>query len=151
MHPSRFLRAFITAFVLFLLLDAFWHGGLMADFYNQRLISLNPLLAGAMLGLSPGILFVNAINAVALSYFILTHIQHGRSLADAAWIGALLGFTVVGTVNFLNNTFIPRWDIVLALVDTAWGTASGLVVALAIAATCGEERRRGIFGWLRRS
>ena len=150
MHSTRFLRAFVVSFLLFTLLDVFWHGGIMADFYNQRLNILNPSLAGTPIGFSPFILFVEAINAVAISYFVLTHVDDGKPLSDAAWIGALLGFTVTGTVNFLNHELVARWDIVMALVDTAWGTASGLVTALAIAAVCAEKRRRGLLGFMKR-
>lgn len=149
MNPIRYLRALLVAFVLFVLLDAFWHGGIMAGFYNQRLTFINPAIVGTPIGFSPFILFVAAINAVALSYFILSHIEDGKPMANAAWIGALLGFTVTATVNFLNHVLIPRWDIVLALVDTAWGTAAGIIGALAVATVC-AEKKRGWFGWLRR-
>lgn len=149
MHPARFLRAFLISFVLFTLLDVFWHGGIMADFYNQRLSFINPAIVGTPISFSPFLLFVAAINAVALSYFVLTHIDDGKPMTDAAWIGALLGFTVGGTVNFLNHVLIPRWDIVLALVDTAWGTVVGIIGALAVATVCAEQKK-GWFDWLKR-
>ncbi len=149
MNPARFLRAFVTSFILFSLLDAFWHGGIMADFYNQRLTMLNPSLAGVPIGLSPFIIFIQAINAITLSYFILSHIDDQKPLSDAAWIGALLGFTVTGTLNFLNHTLLIRWDIVLALVDTAWGTAAGIITALAVASICSGSKKRRWFGFLR--
>ena len=152
MHPTRFLRAFLVSFVLFALLDAFWHGNFMAGFYGQRLLVLNPSLAGVNLSFSPFILFVEAINAVALSYFVLSHKQCGKSLGDIVWIGALLGFTVTGTVNFLNHALMTRWDIMIALVDTAWGTASGIVTALAVATTCAEpQKAKGNFGFQKRA
>ena len=151
MNPTRYVRAFVTSFVLFLLLDAFWHGAFMTDFYSQRLLILNPSLAGATLSFSPFILFVNAINAVALSYFVLSHMDQGRPLSDAAWVGALLGFTVAGSVNFLNHALLVHWDIMLVLVDTAWSTVAGLIAALAIAVSCAESKPRGIFGMMKRS
>ena len=149
MTPTRYLRAFVVSFVLFVLLDAFWHGGIMVEFYNQRLMLLNPGIIGTPITFSPFILFIEAINAVALSYFVLSHIEDGKPLADAAWAGALLGFTVTVTLNFLNHVLIPEWDIVLALVDTAWGTVSGIIGALAIAVVCGE-RKKGWLRWFRR-
>lgn len=150
MNPSRFLRAFVTSFVLLLLLDGFWHGGVMADFYGQRLALIHSPLAYMPLSFSPFLLFLSAINAVTLSYFVLSHVEQKKPLADAAWIGALLGFTVTGSINFLNHTLLPRWDIVLVLVDTAWGTGSGIIAALAIATVCSTKRHRGFFGMLKR-
>lgn len=150
MNPTRFLRAFIVSFVLFTLLDAFWHGGILADFYNQRLAYLNPALVGTPIGLSPFMLLAEAVNAITLSYFVLSHTDNKKPLDDAAWIGALLGFTVTGTANFLNHTLLIRWDIVMALVDTAWGTAASIITALAIAAVCSEKKKRW-FGFLRRA
>ena len=147
MFPAKFFRGFLVAFILFVLLDAFWHGGVLAGFYNQRLMLLNPDLVGVPVGLSPLLLAVNAVNALALTYFVLMHMDHGRSMADAAWVGALLGFTVVGTVNGLNHVLIPGWDMTMAMVDTAWGTCSGIIGALAVAVVAGRERG-GVWGRL---
>ena len=133
----------MLSFILFTVFDALWHGGLLADFYGQRLLLLDPSTHGEVPGFSPFILFVEAINAVALSYFVLSHAPTGKPLADVAWIGALLGFTVSGSVNFLNHALLSHWDIVIALVDTAFGTIVGLVVALAIAFACGEKPKKG--------
>ncbi|MSR87317.1 DUF2177 family protein [Candidatus Peribacteria bacterium] len=150
MNPSRFLRAFATSFILIVLLDGFWHDGLMADFYMQRLAMINPSLMGQPITFTPFIIFIAAINAVTMSYLILTQVDSKKPLRDAAWIGMLLGFTVSGTLNFLNHTLIVRWDIVLALVDTAWGTVTGLITALAIASVCSKRRNKGLLGMMRR-
>ena len=148
MNNSRFIKGFILSFVLFVLLDAGWHGGVMADFYNQRLALMNPDLPGAP-GFSGWILFLEAINAFALTYFVLKVPTSKQPLNDGAWIGGLLGFVVTGSVNFLNHTLIPDWDVTLAIVDTAWGTALGLFAGIAVAAFCNEEKK-GWFGWLKR-
>lgn len=141
MTLTRYLRSFLVVFVLFLLLDAFWHNGLLKAFYAERLAMLNPALVSAPIGLMPQILFVNALNAITLTYVVLHHRSKGSYLAAAVFVGALLGVTVTGTVNFLNNAFVPAWDITLALVDTAWGLVVGIVGGLAAAVTGAEERR----------
>ena len=145
MTPSRFLKGFLVSLVLFTLLDAVWHGGIMAGFYQQRLMLMNPGTAVALVSFSPFILFVEAINAAALTYFVLHRQSADPDLSDAAWVGAFLGFTMSGTVNFLNHALIPEWDIVMAWVDTTWGTIAGCIAGIAVAALCGEHRRRGIF------
>ncbi|NOS66807.1 MAG: DUF2177 family protein [Candidatus Peribacteraceae bacterium] len=148
MTPTRFLKGFILSFVLFTLLDAVWHAGLMADFYNERLAVLNPGLGGAP-GFSPFILFLEAVNAAAITYFVLRTASNNRPLADGAMIGAILGFTVISSVNVLNHALIPGWDTTMVVVDTAWGTASGLVVGIGVAALC-IPQKRGWFAWMHR-
>jgi uncharacterized membrane protein len=144
MTYTRFLRSFIVAFVLFLLLDAFWHNGVMGDFYATRLVMLNPTLDPMKVGLMPQILFVNLINAVTLTYVVLHHKGEGSQLGNAAFLGGLLGLTVCGSINFLNNAFIPEWDTNLMLIDTGWGTIAGIVAGVAVAAV-GAPDKKGVF------
>ena len=135
--------------MLFIVLDAVWHGGIMADFYGRRLLMLNPASGGMVPSFAPFIFLLEAINAVTLTYFVLHCAPSGKMTQDALWIGALLGFTVTGSVNFLNHTLMPWWDIQMALVDTAAGTLIGMITATVVAAVT-QEHKRGFFGFLRR-
>lgn len=150
MRVSRFVKGFVVAFVLFVLLDMFWHGGVMAEFYARRLMMIHPGAVNTPPTFAPFILFLQAINAVTLTYIVQHCSPSGKPLTDAAWIGALLGFTVIGSVNVLNHTLIPRWDIQMVLVDTTWGTIAGLVAGIAIVAVSPPPKHRGFFWWLKR-
>ena len=150
MTTSRFIKGFIVSFILFVVLDGLWHGGLMVDFYSQRVLLLNPGSNGVPPTATPFIIFLEAINAVTLTYVLFRGAKPANPLQDALWIGALLGFTVSVSINFLNHSLIPFWDIQLALVDTAWGTVMGAIVAFFVVSLCPSEKHRGLFGFLHR-
>lgn len=148
MTPIRFLKGFVLSFLLFTLLDAVWHTGIMAPFYDARLAVINPGLGGAP-AFSEWLLFLEAVNAAALTIFVLRMASPTGSVGDGAWIGALLGFTVSGSINGLNHLLVPGWDTTLVMVDTVWGTVVGLIAGIAVAALCCESKR-GWFAWMRR-
>ncbi len=149
MTPTRFVKAFVVSFVLFTISDAVWHGGLMMSFYGQRLALMNPNVVGGP-SISPFIFLVQAINAVTFSYILLHCRPSGQPVCDAVWLGALLGFTVTGTVNFLNHALLPWWDIVLALVDVSWGTVNGAIAGAVVVFLCPPPERKGLWGLLGR-
>lgn len=144
MTYSRFLRSFLVCFVLLILLDAFWHSGVMADFYAARLLLLNPGVDPMSATLLPQLLFVNLLNAVTLTYVVLHHKGEGSAMGNAVFVGGLLGLTVVASINFLNNAFIPEWDTTLLLVDTGWGVIAGMVAGMTVAIT-GLPDKRSLF------
>ena len=148
MTLSRFIKGWILSFVLFSLLDGVWHAGVMAAFYNERLALMNPGLSGPP-AFGPLLLALEALNAAAITVFVLKTASAKNALGDGAWIGAFLGLTVSGTLNGLNHILVPAWDATLAMVDTAWGTVVGLIVGIAVAALCCETRH-GWFKWLRK-
>jgi uncharacterized membrane protein len=149
MTYTRFLRSFFVAFVLLLLLDWFWHKGIMADFYGARLMMVNPGLDFAGIGILPQMLFINLLNAVTVTYVVLHHKGEGSVLGNAAFVGGLLGLTVVGTLNFLNNAFVPAWDTALLMIDSAWGIVVGIIAGLSVAVT-GIPEERGLFSLLKK-
>lgn len=146
MTLPRFLRSFILVFVLFLLLDSFWHMGVMADFYLQHLA---PALRGTKPSLEWGIVALLGINAVTATYIVQSHIDQKRSVADILFVGALLGFTVSASINLLNLSILGWWDIILVLTDTAWGVVVGVLGAMAVLVTT-PKTKKGIFGFLKR-
>jgi uncharacterized membrane protein len=148
MTTTRFLKGFVLSFILFTLLDGVWHGGIMAQFYMDRLAVIAPG-SGGPTAFSPLMIFLEAVNAAALTYFVLRNASSRNPVGDGALVGLILGFTVISTVNGLNHTLIPGWDMTLALVDTAWGTVAGLLCGIAVATVCAEPKK-GLFRWFRR-
>jgi uncharacterized membrane protein len=145
MTLTRFLRSFVIVFLLHLLLDGFWHVGIMAEFYR---VHMSPVLYGAVPSWSWTITVLEGINAVTLTYIVQSHLDQKRSLADVLWVGGLLGFTVVSSMNLLNMNFLGWWNIQLAAVDIAWGTVVGIVGAMAVIVT-EQKKRKGFFALLK--
>lgn len=146
MTLPRFIRSYILVFVLFMLLDGFWHAGLMADFYADH---LQPALMGARPTIDWAIVALIAINAVTTTYIIQNHIEHDRSIADLLFTGGLLGFTVAASINLLNMSLLGWWDIILVIVDISWGTALGILGAIAVFASS-PKKKGGFFGFIKR-
>ncbi len=52
------------------------------------------------------------------------------SLGTAALYGAFLGLIVYGVYDMTNLAIITGWPLKFALVDMAWGTVSGGLIAM---------------------
>ena len=131
---TTFLKAFVTAFILFVLGDMLWHTILFGDFYNGRIALLN---GGTLPPMSfPYFIFAfEFIAAAGTVYFVLP----SRSVQEGAWKGALLGLMMVSAINFVCHTLITNWDLTLVGVDTMWGVVLGAITGAAIMMVSGKK------------
>lgn len=62
-----------------------------------------------------GAVIVYLLLAVGLYYFI---VKPGRSV----WEAALLGLVIYGTYDFTNYAILKNYDLMIAIMDTVWGS-----------------------------
>lgn len=120
----KYLYAYGIALVLFLILDAIWLGIVARSFYASRIGDL--LLDQPRWGVAA---VFYAIYVVGIVYFAVTTGMAAQSAAVAATNGALFGFFAYLTYNATNLSVMKGYDPLVAVVDTAWGTAVGAIVA----------------------
>jgi uncharacterized membrane protein len=125
----KYLYAYGIALVLFLILDAIWLGIVARGFYAGRIGDL--LLDQPRWGVAA---IFYAIYVVGLVYFAISAGMESGSVSVAALNGALFGFFAYLTYNATNLSVLRGYDPVVAVVDTAWGTALGAAVAGSTAA-----------------
>ena len=135
LNTSSFIKGLVAAFVVSVVGDMLWHNVLFADFYNQRLMRMT---GGTVPGFSAFIIVVELLAAAVTTYFVLAAARK-RTAAEGAFHGALIGFAMVGAVNFLNHALFPLWDATLVSVDTAWGVLLGAAAGASVIAVVGRK------------
>lgn len=123
---KRFLSAYLSTLVAFIVLDGLWLGVLMGPTYRAW---LGPLMLAQPV-IFPAVLFY----LVYIVGIVLIGVLPGLKLASlkhAAGYSALLGVMAYGTYDLTNWATLQGWPSQLALVDWAWGTfASGVAGAV---------------------
>ncbi len=120
----RYLKLFLTALPLLIILDVLWIG-ILADAFYQSEIGF--LLTDQVLW--PAAFLFYVLYASALIVFVLDPALKARSFKKAITLGAFLGFTAYMTYDLTNLATIGGWSLLLSVVDIAWGTVASLVVS----------------------
>lgn len=120
----KYVYAYGTALVLFLILDAIWLGVVARSFYSGRIGEI--MLDQPRWGVAA---IFYAVYVVGIVYFAIVGGMAAQSAGLAALNGALFGFFAYLTYNFTNLSVFKGYDPVVAVVDTAWGAIMGAVVA----------------------
>jgi uncharacterized membrane protein len=120
----KYAGAYGIALVIFLILDAIWLGVVARGFYTARMGDL--MLEQPRWGVA--ILFY-ALFVVGLTYFVVSAGLDTGDWRTAALNGALFGFFTYLTYDATNLAVLKGYDPVVAVVDVAWGTMLGGIVA----------------------
>ena len=105
--------------VAFMVLDAFWLGVLMKNFYRDQLAPIVRMADGGMAPNWPAAFVVYALLGTGIAFFV---IPRAGTVPAAAAYGALLGLVVYGVYDFTNYSTLRQWPFVVTLADVAWGT-----------------------------
>lgn len=120
----KYASAYIVALALFLILDAIWLATVARSVYMPRI---------------GGILLEQPRWAVAAIFYLLypaglVYLAVLPGWRDGSWQvaalnGAVLGFVAYLTYNATNLALLKGYDGMIAVLDTAWGTACGAATA----------------------
>ncbi|MFJ3481984.1 DUF2177 family protein [Pseudomonas sp. NPDC090202] len=119
---KRWLVAYLSTLLTFLLLDGLWLGVLMGPTYRE--------LLGPLMRAQPVILPALLFYLIYIAGIVLIGVLPGLrrvSLAHAAGYSALLGIMAYGTYDLTNWATLQGWPAQLALLDWAWGTFASAV------------------------
>ncbi|HEX4509842.1 MAG TPA: DUF2177 family protein [Burkholderiaceae bacterium] len=127
------LRAYATALVAFLCLDAVWLTLTGARLYR-------PVLGDLMrpdFDVLPAALFYVVYVAGVVRFVVLP----SRSVREAALQGAFFGFVAYAAYDLTNQATLVAWRWHLTLFDLAWGSvASATACAIAWLVCCRNRR-----------
>lgn len=121
MHP---VLLYLATAAIFFAIDMFWLGVVAVAFYRTH---LGYLLAPEV-GWTAAIIFYLIFIAGLLLFAVYPAIDAG-SLLRAALLGAAFGFVCYATYDLTNQATVRDWPLIVTLVDLAWGTVLGGVVA----------------------
>ena len=113
-----FLKPFIIAIVLFVILDMIFFGVIAKKFYKSEIGSSmldNPRFWSAAI--------VYILLALGLVLFILP------TNMNIFLAGALFGLIVYGVYDFTNYTFLKSWTLPVVWLDVAWGVVATSIVS----------------------
>jgi uncharacterized membrane protein len=118
---AKKLLPFLFGAMTMLLLDAFWLGFAMKDFYRNELGELmHPI------GTSPDGLWIAGVAVyVSMLYaiysFVLKDAKSDASILHIASRGGVLGLLIYIVYEATNYAFIQNWPVSVIIVDVLWG------------------------------
>lgn len=117
--------AYITAAIVFGLLDAMWLGWAGNNFYRPR---LGEMLADSF-RMAPALVFYAAYIAGIVWFAVRPGI--GGGVATAALNGALLGALCYATYDLTNQATLRQWSTTVTVADICWGAFATAIAASA--------------------
>jgi len=120
-----FLKAYAVALVLYAILDAVWFKLVAGNFFVRELGPVLNLKNGALVVQWTPALLVYALLALGTAALI---VPLSTSVASAALYGAILGLVIYGVYDFTNLALLAHWTWKAAILDVAWGAASGAAI-----------------------
>ncbi len=119
-----FLKVYLTALSLFLILDGVWLGFLAKSFYAKQIGFLFKTNINWIAALLFYILFI-----FALLIFVINPAIEKNSIIHAILLGALFGFITYATYDLTNLATLKDWPIAVTIVDLIWGSFVTAVVS----------------------
>jgi uncharacterized membrane protein len=112
-----YVKMYLIAFVVFLVIDAIWLGLVAPRFYKAQI--------GHLMADSPNLiaaLVFYLVFIVGVVYFVIAPAIEAESLSRAVVSGLLFGFVTYATYDLTNLATLRDWPITVTIVDLAWGS-----------------------------
>lgn len=113
----EWLKQFVIALVVFLVIDMVWLLIIAKNIYAKHLghlMSATPNLAAA------GIFYL--IFIAGLVFFVLAPALESGQWQDALYRGLFFGFVTYATYDLTNMATLKDWPAFLTIIDLAWGS-----------------------------
>lgn len=122
----NFLKMYLIAFVIFLLIDFIWLAFVAKDVYRKYL--------GFLMKDSPN--YVAAIIfylvfIVGLVYFVIMPGIEAQSIGKILLGGVLFGFITYATYDLTNLATVKDWPLTITIIDLIWGSFLSTSISVA--------------------
>lgn len=122
----NFLKMYLIAFVVFLLIDAIWLSLIANDFYRKH---LGFLMKDSPNFVAAGIFYL--VFMVGLVYFVIMPGIDAASIGKILLGGVLFGLITYATYDLTNLATIKDWPLTVTIVDLLWGSFLSTAISLA--------------------
>lgn len=112
-----YIKLFLVAFLVFLLIDMIWLGLIAKKFYRKHL----GFLMRPDVNWTAAIIFY-VIFIIGIVAFVVAPALDKDSLSHALLYGALFGFVTYSTYDLTNLATLNKWPVLITIVDLIWGT-----------------------------
>ena len=128
------ILVFASVFLTFVVLDFFWLGLTMADFYKTE-----ALLVARMNGTEWDVWLWPAFGVYIFLTLAVQQFAIAESAMQSLFKGFVLGLCIYGVYDLTNLSLLKNWSLKMALVDLSWGP---FLCALAAGAGFLVQRRQ---------
>lgn len=119
----NYIKLYIIALILFLVVDALWLGVIAKNMYRTYLgYIMGDVVWWAVIAFY--LLFI-----IGLEYFCIVPALKAGSLLQALYAGALFGLVTYATYDLTNQATIKGWPVLVTSVDLLWGACIGAIVS----------------------
>ena len=123
-----YIIAYITAIIVFFIIDFIWIGKVASGFYNEQIGHLR----GKKVNIPAAVIFY-LIYIAGIMVFAVKPALAAEAIQPALIYGALFGFFCYATYDFTNYATLRDWPLKMVLVDVIWGVFLTASVATAAA------------------
>jgi len=120
-----FLKYYLIAFVVFLVIDLIWLGLIAKNLYSNYLGSLMAPRVNWVAAILFYLLFI-----VGLVFSVITPAVEKQSRSYALLVGMLFGLITYATYDLTNLATLKGWPLTITIIDLAWGSTLGGLVSL---------------------
>ncbi len=112
-----FIKLFLVAFAVFLVIDLVWLGLIAKKFYRKH---LGFLMSENVNWIAAIVFYVIFIVGIVL--FVVSPALEANSLKHTLIYGALFGFVTYSTYDLTNLATLKNWPVLITIIDLIWGT-----------------------------
>lgn len=124
MELGIFIKIYIIAFIIFLIVDAIWLGLVATKFYKN---TIGHLMADKPNYIAAGIFYLIYIGGIVFfTYQGIVEGNIGKVLLNAA----IFGFIAYATYDLTNLATLKDWPIKVTIVDLIWGTSLSTIISM---------------------
>lgn len=120
-----FIKIYIVAFLVFLLIDMLWLGLIAKNLYREHL----GFLMKESVNWIAAIIFYLVFIAGIVTFVILPALK-SDSWQHALFFGALFGLVTYSTYDLTNLATLKEWPVLITVVDLIWGTFLAATVSV---------------------
>lgn len=133
-----YIKVFLIAIIIFLILDFMWLGLVAKRLYQNEIGKLLKPKFNFMAAFIFYIIFI-----IALTIFVIIPAINNNSLKEVILLGALFGLVTYATYDLTNFATLEGFTIKIVIIDLLWGTTLGTLTS-----TLTYLIYKGVFTWL---
>lgn len=112
-----FIKLFLVAFLVFIIIDLVWLGLIAKNFYRKHL----GFLMSENVNWTAAIIFY-LVFVAGIVLFVVSPALKAESFSHALLYGALFGFVTYSTYDLTNLATLAKWPLKITIIDLIWGT-----------------------------
>lgn len=113
----EYLKMYVVAFLIFIIIDAVWLGLVAPKFYKDQIGHLMAEKPNFVAALVFYLVFI-----VGVVYFVINPAIEAQSIAKVVVSGLLFGFITYATYDLTNLATLKDWPLLVTGVDLLWGS-----------------------------